>query len=71
MSSTISSPMPGKIAKILVKIGDTVNEKSALFIHEAMKMENSIFAESKGVVRKILVREGDTVEQDQPLITIE
>jgi len=67
---TISSPMPGKISKILVNVGDPVTKKTAVMTHEAMKMENTIFADNSGVVKEILVNEGDVVKYDQPLLTL-
>ncbi len=67
----ILSPMPGKILKILVNIGDSINEETVVMVHEAMKMENSIFAGCEGVVKEILVNEGDAVEVEQKLVMIE
>jgi hypothetical protein len=33
------SPMPGKVVRVLVNIGDRVEEGDALLVMEAMKME--------------------------------
>ena len=63
--STISSPMPGKVIKIPVKIGETV------IIVSAMKMESEYKAGKDGKIKEILVSKGDTIEGHQPLITIE
>lgn len=67
----IVSPMPGKILKILVNVGDAVNDKTVVCIHEAMKMENSIYATCNGTIREIMVREGDNVEINQKLALVE
>ncbi len=67
----ILAPMPGTILKILAKVGDVVGEDSVVMIHEAMKMENSIFAACEGTVRKILVSAGESVEFDQLLLLVE
>jgi len=66
----VSSPMPGKILRILVREGDEVKTGQALLTLEAMKMENEIPAPKDGIVKKILVKEGDTVDTGQPLIEI-
>jgi poly-gamma-glutamate synthase PgsB/CapB len=51
----IVAPMPGKILKINVSEGDTVQEGDTIVILEAMKMENEIVAGSGGKVKKIHV----------------
>ena len=71
MSIDITAPMPGKIAKITVNVGDKVAEDDELMTLEAMKMENPIFASADGTVKEIKVKEGDSVAADQTLIVIE
>lgn len=70
MSTEITAPMPGKIVKILVKVGEQVREDDELLILEAMKMENPIFSTSGGTVNEIKVKEGDSVSADQVLIVL-
>ena len=67
----VTSPMPGKILRILVKEGEQVKTGQGLVVLEAMKMENEIPAPKDGVVKRILVKEGDTVDTGQPLIELE
>lgn len=69
-SDAMPSPMPGTILKILVNIGDTVQENQPLMILEAMKMENEIVAGKAGIVTGIHVQQGDMVNPGEPLITI-
>ena len=69
--SSISSPMPGKVVKILVKIGDKVKAGDTVIIISAMKMESEYKVKSDRVVKDILVKEGDTIDGHQPLIIIE
>jgi acetyl-CoA carboxylase biotin carboxyl carrier protein len=71
MSTEITAPMPGKIAKIMVNVGDKVAEDDELIILEAMKMENPIFATTGGTISEIKVKEGDSVGADQVLAIIE
>lgn len=69
--SSISSPMPGKVVKILVKIGDKVKAGDTVIIISAMKMESEYKVKSDRVIKDILVKEGDTIDGHQPLIIIE
>jgi acetyl-CoA carboxylase biotin carboxyl carrier protein len=70
MSTEILAPMPGKVAKILVNVGDKVAEDDELVMLEAMKMENPIFATAGGSVTEIRVKEGESVSADQVLVII-
>jgi len=71
MSEDVTAPMSGKVWKILVKVGDTVEYEDELMILEAMKMENPIYAPADGKVAAINVAEGDQVEPNQVLMIIE
>lgn len=64
-----AAPMPGVITKILVKIGQAVEQGQTLLIIEAMKMENAINAINNGTIQNILVKEGEEVRSTQPLIS--
>jgi biotin carboxyl carrier protein len=68
---TISSPMPGKVVKILVGEGDRVETGQGLVIVEAMKMENEIRSASAGIVKKVNFSEGDLVDAAVPIIELE
>lgn len=68
---SLSSPMPGRIVKLLVKIGERVKKGQDLIVVEAMKMENKIAAPFDGTVIKIFFPEGDQIEANVPLIEIE
>ena len=49
----ITSPMPGRLVKLLVAEGDTVAAGQPLCVVEAMKMQNELSAPSPGKVTKI------------------
>lgn len=66
----IASPMPGRIFELKVKVGDKVKNGQELLILEAMKMENSIEAETSGTIAQIFVSEGESVAADAPLLEI-
>jgi biotin carboxyl carrier protein len=67
----ISSPMPGKVVRILVKPGDQVKAGDTVVIVSAMKMESEYKVKSDRIIKEIRVKEGDTVSANQPLIVIE
>ncbi len=66
----LASPMPGKIVKLLVKVGDQVQEGQTLLVMEAMKMQNELKTNTTGTVATVHVQEGATVETGMPLITV-
>jgi acetyl-CoA carboxylase biotin carboxyl carrier protein len=64
------APMAGKIMKILVKVGDRINEDDELLKLDAMKMENPIYAPVSGVIKDIRVKENEEVEADDLMMII-
>lgn len=69
--NVITSPMPGSIYQINVKVGDTIVSGDTVLILESMKMENSINSFFNGKVKRILVKENQRVSESTPLIEIE
>jgi biotin carboxyl carrier protein len=59
---------PGKVKKLSVEPGSTVEENQVLLALEAMKMEFLVKAPVAGRVQKFLVKEGDTVSPGQKLL---
>lgn len=70
-SNQVASPMPGKIVKIPVKVGEVVSAGHTLIVVEAMKMQSEFKATGDKVVQAILVKEGDTVDSHQVMIKLE
>jgi len=70
-SKEIGAPMPGKIFKLMVSVGDEVNEGDVLMVTEAMKMETNIKAKKSGVIKELIFGEADQVEQGDLLIVFE
>ena len=68
---TVVAPMPGKIVKIFVKVGDVVTEGQGLVVVEAMKMENELKSPKAGTITQIITKEGATVENGAPLVVVE
>ena len=69
--SSVASPMPGLLVKILVAIGNEVKAGTTLAIVEAMKMQNELRAPCDGVVSKINFKEGDQVDALKPIVELE
>jgi biotin carboxyl carrier protein len=63
--------MPGKVVKIMVKMGEKVKNGQTLVILEAMKMENEIKCTSDGVIKAIHVSEGQALEQGVLMLEVE
>lgn len=67
----IESPMPGKVVKVFVKLGDAVTAGQGLVVVEAMKMENELKAPRAGKVVEVTAVEGATVENGAKLLVVE
>ena len=67
----VLSPMPGVIEKILVSVGDKVNQNDELCILAAMKMENPIVSPIVGTVHEISVSQGQAVKGGVQLMVVE
>ncbi len=70
-AGSLESPMPGKIFKVLKKVGDKVKIGETILILEAMKMEHTIKATKDGQVDEIFFKEGEQVTGGAVLCAIE
>ncbi len=68
---SILSPMPGKVVRVLVAAGDTVQPGQGIVVVEAMKMQNEMKAARAGTVLTVPAKEGATVMAGELLATIE
>ena len=66
----ITAPMPGMILDVKVAVGDTVKSGQALFVLEAMKMENDVNSTCDGKVLSINTTKGTSVETGTVLAVI-
>jgi biotin carboxyl carrier protein len=66
----ICSPMPGKITKVFVNLGQKVKKGDALIVMEAMKMEYTLKSDMDSVVESIQVKLADQVSLGQLLIKL-
>jgi biotin carboxyl carrier protein len=62
--------MPGVVAGVHVRAGDTVEAHQVLLVLEAMKMENAVSAPVDGVVERVLVRAGQVVQRGDVLVEL-
>ena len=70
-AGALITQMPGKVVKLMKKIGDTVAKGETVLILEAMKMENEIKSGADGVIKVINVKEGQALEAGFLMIEIE
>ena len=69
-SGTITSPMPGRVVKLLVAAGDVVKAGQPLCVVEAMKMQNELAAPADGTVTAVRVQAGEQVAAGAVLLQI-
>jgi len=66
----LTAPMPGRIRRTLVHVGDAVVRGQVVLVLEAMKMEHAIRAPRDGEVTRLDHAEGDLVEAGTVLAEI-
>ena len=66
----LESPMPGRVVKVSVAVGDHVLRGQELVVVEAMKMENALTAPFDGVVEKVAARAGEMVGAGSILVEL-
>jgi biotin carboxyl carrier protein len=66
----VASPMPGRIVRVMVEVGQKVAAGDPAVIVEAMKMENELRFTAAGTVTRVAVVAGGTVDAGQVLCEI-
>jgi biotin carboxyl carrier protein len=69
--AVIVAPMPGKVVRVLVTVGDEVGAGDGIVVVEAMKMQNELKAPRGGRVSAIQAQENDSVVAGATLAVIE
>jgi biotin carboxyl carrier protein len=69
--AAILAPMPGKVVRIMVALGDEVEAGQGIVVVEAMKMQNEMKAPRSGKVAAIQVKENDSVVAGAVLAVID
>jgi biotin carboxyl carrier protein len=67
----IRAPMPGKVVRVQIEAGETVEKGAGVVVVEAMKMQNEMKSPRAGVVVSVNVKAGDTVNAGDVLAVIE
>ncbi|WP_323766581.1 pyruvate carboxylase [Marinovum sp.] len=67
----VGAPMPGVVATVAVKAGDTIKEGDMLLTIEAMKMETGIHAERDATVKAVHVQPGGQIDAKDLLVEFE
>jgi biotin carboxyl carrier protein len=68
---TLTSPVPGRIVKVLCDLGDEVKAGQPVLVLEAMKMENELKSPKDGRVVELHVKAGQAVEGNAKLCAID
>jgi biotin carboxyl carrier protein len=67
---SVKTPMPGRVVKLLVAVGDRVDAGQPVIVVEAMKMENELRAPAGGTVTDVRAAAGMAVEAGAVLMVI-
>ncbi len=67
----IEAPLPGKIIRIEVTVGNIVEEGGVICTIEAMKMENPILSPAKASVIEVAVSPGQMVKTGEKIAVID
>ena len=70
-AAEIRTAMPGKVVRIIMDVGASVESGDAVMVVEAMKMQNDLKAPKPGVIKEIRVAKGQTVSAGDVLAVIE
>jgi 3-methylcrotonyl-CoA carboxylase alpha subunit len=69
-SGRLTAPMPGRIVKIAVELGQQVRSNQPLVVLEAMKMEHVVEAPHSGTVKELCVEVGQQVTSGAVLLEL-
>jgi biotin carboxyl carrier protein len=70
-AARVTSPMPGKVVRVLVEKGASVEAGDGIVVVEAMKMQNEMKSPKAGTVASINVEVGGTVNAGDVLAVVE
>jgi len=70
-AARIVAPMPGKVVRLLVSVGDQVEAGAGIVVVEAMKMQNEMKSPKAGTVAALHVEVGATVNAGDVLAVVE
>jgi biotin carboxyl carrier protein len=69
--AAVRAPMPGRVVRVLVAVGDRVTAGQGLVVVEAMKMENELRSPKDGIVKDVKAQTGTAVDAGAVLVVVE
>lgn len=67
----MTSPLAGRVSKVLVVVGQKITRGQVLLLIESMKMENELCAQGDAIVKTVFIQEADVVQLNQLLVEFE
>ncbi len=71
IAGSLSAPLPGRIARVLVDVGDRIRAGQTLVVIEAMKMEHQISSPVDGVVTALPFSENQLIDEGASCVSVE
>ncbi|KAL5343518.1 carbamoyl-phosphate synthase L chain, ATP binding domain-containing protein [Aspergillus crustosus] len=71
VTNSVLAPMPCKVLRVEVQVGDVVEKDQPLVVIESMKMETVIRSPQKGKIAKVVHKQGDQCKSGTPLVEFE
>ena len=68
--ANVAAHITGTVWRVMVGVGDTVEEGDEIVILESMKMEMPVESEVEGTVARIVCAEGDAVNEGDVLVEL-
>ncbi len=67
---SVPAPMPGRVVRVLVALGETIKAGQGIVVVEAMKMQNEVRSPKSGSVERLMVKEGQSVNAGDTIALI-
>jgi biotin carboxyl carrier protein len=66
----VVAPMPGRVVRVLVAVGDAVSARQGIVVVEAMKMQNEVRSPKEGKIERLLVKEGQALNAGDTIAVV-
>lgn len=67
----VMASMPGKIVRVLARVGEAIELGQGILVIEAMKMQNEVRAPKAGKLKSVIAKQGANVNAGEVLAVIE
>ncbi|KAG0155903.1 Biotin carboxylase, C-terminal [Penicillium digitatum] len=68
VTNSVLAPMPCKVLRVEVQVGDVVEKDQPLVVIESMKMETVIRSPQRGTIARVVHKKGDQCKSGTPLV---